>query len=91
MKIKFWTKKANKNINNCYCDYYLKDKDMMEELGVTTNSQIEYEINNGDFSCLIDTLGDYESIMHKYRITSFEQLEKIISFYFNAKKLLKGN
>ena len=63
---------------------------MMEELGVETNSQIEDEINNSDFSCLIDTLGDYETIMHKYRITSLEQLEKAISFYFNAKKVFKG-
>lgn len=90
MKIQFWTKRANKNTNNCYCDYYLKDKDMMEELGVTTNSQIEYEINNGNFSCLIDTLGDYETIMHKYKITDLKQLEKAISFYYEAKRIFKA-
>ena len=61
----------------------------MEDLGVTTNSNIEYEIVNGDFSRLIDTLGDYETIMHNYRISTTDQLEKALRFYFESKKSLK--
>ena len=89
MKITFWTKRANKDTNGYYCDYYLKDKTLMEDLGVTTNSNIEYEIVNGDFSRLIDTLGDYETIMHNYRISTTDQLEKALRFYFESKKSLK--
>lgn len=70
-KIRFWTKKAN----NDYCSHYLKDKSMMEELGVEHNSRIEDEINNYEFSLLIDTLGFYEDLMRKYKISSQELLE----------------
>lgn len=70
-KIRFWTKKANNN----YCSHYLKDKSMMEELGVDHNSRIEDEINNYEFSLLIDTLGFYEDLMRKYKISSQELLE----------------
>lgn len=70
-KIRFWTKKAN----NDYCSHYLKDKSMMEELGVEHNNRIEDEINNYEFSLLIDTLGFYEDLMRKYKISSQELLE----------------
>lgn len=70
-KLRFWTKKAN----NDYCSHYLKDKSMMEDLGVEHNSRIEDEINNYEFSLLIDTLGFYEDLMRKYHISSQELLE----------------
>ena len=77
-KIKFWTKKANMDANNYYCSHYLKDKSMMEELGVEHNNNIEDEINNYEFSLLIDDLGFYEDLMRKYKITTKEQLETIL-------------
>lgn len=87
-KITFWTKKANKETNNCYCDHYLKDKSMMEELGVTTNANIEWEINNGDFSCMIDDLGYYEDLMRKYKIYDTDKLEKILAKHSQKEKRL---
>ena len=81
-KITFWTKKANKDTNNCYCDHYLKSKDMMEQLGVTNNNNIEFEICDGEFSCMIDDLGYYEDLMRKYRIYTTEKLEQIFQKHF---------
>lgn len=83
-KIRFWTKKANNN----YCSHYLKDKSMMEELGVEHNSKIEDEINNYEFSLLIDTLGFYEDLMRKYKISSQELLEATLCG-LNGTNLLK--
>ena len=83
-KIKFWTKKANSD----YCSHYLKDKSMMEELGVEHNSRIEDEINNYEFSLLIDTLGFYEDLMRKYHITSQELLEATLCG-LNGKNILE--
>lgn len=83
-KIKFWTKKAN----NDYCSHYLKDKSMMEELGVEHNSRIEDEINNYEFSLLIDTLGFYEDLMRKYHISSEELLEATLCG-LNGKNILE--
>lgn len=83
-KIRFWTKKAK----NDYCSYYLKDKSMMEELGVENNSRIEDEINNYEFSLLIDTLGFYEDLMRKYHITSQELLEATLCG-LNGKNILE--
>jgi hypothetical protein len=64
--------------NNYYCSHYLKDKAMMEELGVEHNNNIENEINNYEFSLLIDSLGFYEDLMRKYKITTQEQFEAIL-------------
>ena len=87
-KIKFWTKKANKDTNNCYCSHYLKDKSMMADLGVEHNNDIEYEIINGDFSSLIDDLGFYEDLMRKYKITTQEKLETILKWYRDTNEIL---
>lgn len=75
-KLRFWTKKANMDTNGYYCSHYLKDKSMMKDLGVERNNRIEEEINNEDFSLLIDDLGAYEDLMRKYKIKTTEQLEK---------------
>ena len=72
--MKFWTRKAPES--QVYCSHYLKDKAMMEELGVSNCSNIEYEINNGDFSLLIDTLGEYEDFMRKHKFKSIQAIEQ---------------
>lgn len=70
-KINFYTRKVNKT----YCSHYLKDKEMMEELGVDFEEE-EPEFDNYKFSCMIDHLGRFESLCRKYHINDWEHLEQ---------------
>lgn len=78
MKMKFWTKKAK----NQYCSHFLKDNNLMWLLGVENLKNIEDEIFDSDLSCMIDDLGRYEDLMHKYRIQNWTKLENILKQHF---------
>lgn len=78
MKIKFWTKKAK----NTFCSHFLEDNNLMWLLGVENLRSIEDEIFDSDLSCMIDDLGRYEDLMHKYRIQNWTKLENILKQHF---------
>jgi hypothetical protein len=50
----------------------------MELLGVTNNRKIEEQISDSELSCMIDDLGHYEDLMHKYQIKDWTTLENIL-------------
>ena len=54
----------------------------MALLGVENLKNIENEIFDSELSCMIDDLGHYEDLMHKYRIQDWTELENIIKQYF---------
>lgn len=86
MKIKFWTKKCN----NHFCSHFLKEKWLMELLGVKDNRKIEDQILDAELSCMIDDLGNYEDLMHQYSISTWEQLEKILKEHQEGKPRVGG-
>ena len=88
MKLNFWTKKAK---NNPFCSHYLKSKSMMCLLGVENNKNIEDEIFDSDFSCMIDDLGHYEDLMKKHKIRTREGLEKALEKQIPKKPDLEGD
>lgn len=87
MKIKFWTKKAK----NTFCSHFLKDNNLMWLLGVENLRNIEDEIFDSDLSCMIDDLGSYEDLMHKYRIQDWTKLENILKQRAEIERLKEEN
>jgi hypothetical protein len=75
-KIELQTRKVNFD----YCSHYLKDRDMMEDLGIDFELiPEEREFDNYKFSLLIDHLGRFESLCRKYHIQTWEELESKLS------------
>ena len=85
--MEFWTKKAPES--QTYCSYYLKDKELMESLGVYNNNHIDEEICCADFSLLIDDLGDYESFMKENKIKSIPELRSMFKQLLADREELK--
>ena len=84
-KINFYTRK----INSTYCTHYLKNKNMMEDLGIDFDSPMDERIfDNYEFSLLIDHLGKFESLCRKYNVNDWGTLEALLK---QNKRNLKGN
>lgn len=70
-KINFYTRKVKKS----FCSHYLKDKRMMEDLGIEFDEE-NPKYDNPKFSLLIDHLGKFESLCRKYNINDWDKLEQ---------------
>lgn len=90
-RIHKYTRKVSQNVVNCYCSHVLKDKQMMEDLGVDDLSTIEYDIENYEFSLMIDHYGRFEDMLRKYKVETWEQLEQALVDYREKHSRKKKN